>query len=155
MAKLPPPWSEFMARVEGRADARPMAVVDGFPALAFGPPERKPSPNPALLSALLRGGAPIPPDVRGWLADLFDPESAGLMQVAGLTKRGDGPMPGPVLKHSAAVESFRAALDGGRHRKGAVIDIMQAHMIKRTTLEKAIADQDAAEEEHARAARED
>ena len=154
MAKLTP-WSEFMAAVEGRVDARPMAVVDGLPTFTEDAPAPKPVPNLLLLSALLRGGALLPPDVRSWLADLFDPDAAGLMRVAGLVKRREGPMPGPVLKHSAAVETFRAALDSGRHRKGALGDTMQAHWIGKTTLEKAIADQEAAEEEHARAARDD
>lgn len=148
MSALPPNWPGFFATVEGRACEFP-ASLDGAgrPTWEVGRPPVGAGQDLRLLAALLRGDAPLPPEVRAWLADLFDDRADSEFQVKALSRRRRGVPSAEIGKHWPAARHFRDLVASGMGRKHALGQTGDKFGVGRSTLEAAIAELDEAEAE--------
>ncbi|MBA9065449.1 hypothetical protein GGQ91_004866 [Methylobacterium fujisawaense] len=147
MAELPPNWAGFIATIEGRQSTFSAPMIDGKPAWGIegiGPGSEQ---NFSILVEVLRGDAPLPREVRSWLADIFDEHSGSELQVKALSRRHRGKPPAGPGQHFEAVRHFRDLVDGGMSRQRALEAAGTKAGIKRSTIEKAIAEFEEAEEQ--------
>lgn len=146
MAKFPPDWDGFFAAIEGRPSAFSGSIVDGQPDWAVGASPKAEQQNLKLLVDLLRSSSPLAPEVRGWLADLFDEQAESEFQVKALVRRRRGKPAAVPGQHIEAVRRFRNLLEKGVDRKTALWEAGKENKsdkepkISRSTMEKAIAD---------------
>ena len=89
----------------------------------------------------------MPPEVRGWLADLFDDRADSEFQIKALSRRRRGVPSAEIGKHWPAARHFRDLVAGGVPRKRALGQAGEAFEISRSTLEAAIAELAEAEAE--------
>ena len=145
MAELPPNWAGFIATIEGRQSTFSAPMVDGKPVFGVEGIEPGAEQNFSILVELLRGDAPLPPEVRSWLADLFDDHAGSELQVKTLLRRHRGKPPAAPGQHFEAARHFRDLVVGGMSRQRALEAAGTMGGIKRSTIEKAIAEFEEAE----------
>lgn len=151
MAKLPPNWDGFFAAIEGRESIVSAPMADDKPAWGAEAIRMGAKQNFSLLIEVLRGDAPLAPEVRNWLADLFDEQSDSEFQIKGLARRRRGKPEGVPGQHFEAVRRFRALIEKGMNRQTALWEAGKDNeedvepKIGRSTMEKAIAEFEEAE----------
>lgn len=147
MAEFPPNWDGFFASIEGRQSTFSAPMSDGKPAFGLERVEAGETQNFEILVELLRGGAPLPREVRSWLADIFDKNSKSEFQIKALSRRHRGKPAAEPGQHFEAVRHFRDLVDSGMSRQRALDAAGTKSGIKRSTMEKAIAEFEDAETE--------
>ncbi|KQP07719.1 hypothetical protein ASF28_11370 [Methylobacterium sp. Leaf99] len=151
MAELPPNWASFFASIEGRQSTFSAPMLDGKPTWGIEGIAPDAQQNFSILVGLLRGDAPLPPEVRSWLADLFDERSDSEFQIKGLARRHRGKPPAAPGQHFEAVRRFRVMIEEGMDRQKALWEAGKddekdaVPRIMRSTMEKAIAEFEEAE----------
>lgn len=153
MSKLPL-WDLFKRTVEGRPGPLSVAMEEGRLGIKDKPILKGAQPNARPLVDLLRSGAPIPPEVRAWLADLLDADAVTPLRLE-FTHRTRGAPARDGTEHWPAAEMVERLIERGELRKNAVDDAAAHYRLSRSTVEAACASLKAAREEHRAACEEE
>jgi len=155
MVKLPVDWSTFKLAVEGLVTPASCVIDNGLPDLNWTPVLQKPpKSNLLVLAQVLRGNQPIPQDIRNWLADMMDPEAESSFKFQ-LKKNGRGPKKSVINRNWDAAIYVSECIRNGVRRKQALGNAENKFGLKRASIEAAIADHEAAKDEHDRITREE
>jgi hypothetical protein len=140
-------WDLFRTTVEGRPSPASCVWENGTPIFCAIPIEKSSDPNLSLLAEMLRSEAPIPSEVRAWLADMMDPCATSDFQFKKLSKRGRGPKS---IGHTAnwpAAEYARVLMRQPKDprkpeileaRKSAIGKAADEFKLKKSSIEKAL-----------------
>ena len=155
MVKLPIDWSTFKLAVEGLVTPASCVIDNGLPDLNWTPVLQKPpKSNLLVLAQVLRGNQPIPQDIRNWLADMMDPEAESSFKFQ-LKKNGRGPKRSVINRNWDAAIYVSEFIHNGVTRKQALGNAETKFGLKRSSIEAAIANYEAAVEENDRVTREE
>jgi hypothetical protein len=91
-----------------------------------------------LLAEMLRSGAPIPVEVRGWLADMVDPNAKSDFQFKKLSKRGRGAKTTGHTANWDAAEFVSNRMAAGDTRQEAIGSALGKFHIEKAAIEEAL-----------------
>jgi hypothetical protein len=155
MPKLPDDWSTFKRAVEGQVTPSSCVIKGGLPVFNSDPDVQKPpKSNLLVLAQVLRGNQPIPQDIRNWLADMMDPEAESSFKFQ-LKKNGRGPKRSVINRNWDAAIYVSECIRNGVTRKQALGNAETKFGLKRSSIEAAIVNYEAAIEENDRVTREE
>lgn len=95
------------------------------------------TPDLKSIANFLHGTVDIPPQLRGWLADLFDPSASSEFQFKRLSKRKTGRKKGTPAIVQMGLRVFEL-MDEGATRQQAIGKVEEEFKVRRTLVEKAM-----------------
>jgi hypothetical protein len=131
-------WDLFRITVEGRVSPASCAWENGTPIFCAIPIKKKAKPDLLLLAEMLRSGAPIPVEVRGWLADMVDPNAKSDFQFKKLSKRGRGAKTTGHTANWDAAEFVSNRMAAGDTRQEAIGSALGKFHIEKAAIEEAL-----------------